>query len=220
VLGRRAAGRSRVRGIAGHGAILTATVITSLVRPRREHRGSAVARHRAPTPLARCRRRPYDRSTTRFSSATLPRLPRAADTTRCTGKRPRYGTCPGSTTSGRPSRDHQTYSSAQGLTFYRDEIATLGPADHPGDARTAPQRPARTMSQQGVHRAPGDRTGADHPEFGQERDHRMERRVADGEDGRPATGTSPPPIPNLVVAHLTPGWPQPDRVRFNPWGAR
>jgi hypothetical protein len=112
-------------------------------------------------------------------------------------------------------RDHQTYSSAQGLTFYRDEIATLGLA--PTLVMLDPPRHGqlRTLVSKGFTARRVTDLEQLIREFASGRITELERRVADGEQVDLHRDFSAA-IPNFVVAHLL-GVPQADRVRFNPW---
>ena len=112
-------------------------------------------------------------------------------------------------------RDHERYSSAQGLTFYPDEIATLGLA--PTLVMLDPPRHNQLRGL--VSKAFTARRVTDLEqlirEFARERIAELERRVVDDEPVDLHRDFSAA-IPNFVVAHLL-GVPQPDRVRFNPW---
>ncbi|GGV12690.1 cytochrome P450 [Actinomadura cremea] len=113
------------------------------------------------------------------------------------------------------TRDAQTFSSAQGLTFYPDEIGTLGLAptivmlDPP--RHTALRRlvghgftPRRTAALEGTLR-----------EFVRARIADMERAAADGETPDLHRDFSSP-LPTFALAHLL-GVPEADRARFDPW---
>ena len=112
-------------------------------------------------------------------------------------------------------RDHERYSSAQGLTFYPDEIATLGLA--PTLVMLDPPRHNQLRGL--VSKAFTARRVTDLEqlirEFARERIAELERRVVDDEPVDLHRDFSAA-IPNFVVAHLL-GVPQADRVRFNPW---
>lgn len=113
------------------------------------------------------------------------------------------------------TRDPGTFSSAQGLTFYPDEIGTLGLAptivmlDPP--RHTALRRlvahgftPRRTAALEGTLR-----------EFVRARIADMERKAADGETPDLHRDFSSP-LPTFALAHLL-GVPEADRARFDPW---
>ncbi|MFC9972464.1 cytochrome P450 [Spirillospora sp. NPDC127200] len=112
-------------------------------------------------------------------------------------------------------RDTATFSSAQGLTFYPDEIGTLGLAptmvmlDPP--RHTALRRlvshgftPRRVAALEDMLRA-----------FVRGRIAVMERKAADGEPVDLHTDFSSP-LPTFALAHLL-GVPEADRARFDPW---
>ncbi|MEV5830318.1 cytochrome P450 [Spirillospora sp. NPDC052242] len=113
------------------------------------------------------------------------------------------------------TRDPRTFSSAQGLTFYPDEIGTLGLAptivmlDPP--RHTALRRlvahgftPRRTAALEGTLR-----------EFVRARIADMERKAADGATPDLHRDFSSP-LPTFALAHLL-GVPEADRARFDPW---
>jgi cytochrome P450 len=113
------------------------------------------------------------------------------------------------------TRDAETFSSAQGLTFYPDEIGTLGLA--PTIVMLDPPRhtvlrrlvshgftPRRIAALEDMLRA-----------FVRENIARMERKAADG--GTPDLhGDFSAPLPTFALAHLL-GVPEADRARFTPW---
>ncbi|WP_067489906.1 cytochrome P450 [Actinomadura hibisca] len=112
-------------------------------------------------------------------------------------------------------RDTATFSSAQGLTFYPDEIGTLGLAptmvmlDPP--RHTALRRlishgftPRRIAALEGMLR-----------EFVRGRIALMERKAADNEPVDLHRDFSSP-LPTFALAHLL-GVPEADRARFDPW---
>lgn len=113
------------------------------------------------------------------------------------------------------TRDAGTFSSAQGLTFYPDEIGTLGLA--PTIVMLDPPRhtvlrrlvshgftPRRIAALEDMLRA-----------FVRENIARMERKAADG--GTPDLhGDFSAPLPTFALAHLL-GVPEADRARFTPW---
>jgi cytochrome P450 len=113
------------------------------------------------------------------------------------------------------TRDAETFSSAQGLTFYPDEIGTLGLAptivmlDPP--RHTALRRlishgftPRRTAALEDLLR-----------DFVRSRITLMERRAANGETPDLHRDFSSP-LPTFALAHLL-GVPESDRARFDPW---
>lgn len=113
------------------------------------------------------------------------------------------------------TRDPGTFSSARGLTFYPDEIGTLGLAptivmlDPP--RHTALRRlishgftPRRVAAMEGLLRG-----------FVRSRIAVMERKAADG--GIPDLHRDfSSPLPTYALAHLL-GVPEADRARFDPW---
>jgi cytochrome P450 family 130 len=113
------------------------------------------------------------------------------------------------------TRDAETFSSAQGLTFYPDEIGTLGLA--PTIVMLDPPRhtvlrrlvshgftPRRIAALEGMLRG-----------FVRENIARMERTAADG--GVPDLHRDfSAPLPTFALAHLL-GVPEADRARFTPW---
>ncbi|MFB4312433.1 cytochrome P450 [Actinomadura sp. GTD37] len=113
------------------------------------------------------------------------------------------------------TRDAATFSSAQGLTFYPDEIGTLGLA--PTIVMLDPPRhtvlrrlvshgftPRRVAALEGLLR-----------EFVRSRIALMERKAADGETPDLHRDFSSP-LPTFALAHLL-GVPEADRARFDPW---
>ncbi|MFG2085376.1 MULTISPECIES: cytochrome P450 [unclassified Spirillospora] len=113
------------------------------------------------------------------------------------------------------TRDAGTFSSAQGLTFYRDEIGTLGLA--PTIVMLDPPRhtvlrrlishgftPRRTAALEDLLR-----------EFVRSRIRLMEEMTADGETPDLHRNFSSP-LPTFALAHLL-GVPEADRARFDPW---
>lgn len=114
-------------------------------------------------------------------------------------------------------RDAAAFSSAQGLTFFPDEIGTLGLA--PTMVMLDPPRhtvlrklishgftPRRTAALEGLLR-----------EFVRGRIALMERKAADGEPVDLHRDFSSP-LPTFALAHLL-GVPEADRARFDPWVA-
>ncbi|TDE17002.1 cytochrome P450 [Actinomadura sp. 6K520] len=113
------------------------------------------------------------------------------------------------------TRDAATFSSAQGLTFYPDEIGTLGLA--PTIVMLDPPRhtvlrrligrgftPRRTAALEDLLR-----------DFVRSRIALMEDRAADG--GTPDLHRDlSSPLPTFALAHLL-GVPEADRARFDPW---
>lgn len=115
------------------------------------------------------------------------------------------------------AREPQTFSSAQGLTFYPDEIGTLGLA--PTIVMLDPPRhtvlrrlissgftPKRTTAMEALVR-----------EFVRQRLDVIERMAADGEPVDLHRDFSSP-IPTFVLAELL-GVPEADRTKFDPWVA-
>ncbi|MEU6751113.1 cytochrome P450 [Spirillospora sp. NPDC046719] len=113
------------------------------------------------------------------------------------------------------TRDAGTFSSAQGLTFYPDEIGTLGLA--PTIVMLDPPRhtvlrrlvshgftPRRIAALEDMLRA-----------FVRENIARMEEKAADGETPD-LHGDFSAPLPTFALAHLL-GVPEADRARFTPW---
>ncbi|MEU8121863.1 cytochrome P450 [Spirillospora sp. NPDC049024] len=113
------------------------------------------------------------------------------------------------------TRDAATFSSAQGLTFYPDEIGTLGLA--PTIVMLDPPRhtvlrrlvshgftPRRTAELESLLR-----------DFVRSRIALMERKAADGETPDLHRDFSSP-LPTFALAHLL-GVPEADRARFDPW---
>lgn len=113
------------------------------------------------------------------------------------------------------TRDASTFSSAQGLTFYPDEIGTLGLA--PTIVMLDPPRhtvlrrlishgftPRRIAAMEDLIR-----------KFVRERIALMERKAADGETPDLHRDFSSP-LPTFALAHLL-GVPEADRSRFDPW---
>ncbi|WP_051467937.1 cytochrome P450 [Actinomadura oligospora] len=112
-------------------------------------------------------------------------------------------------------RDHETFSSARGLTFYEDEIGKLGLA--PTMVMLDPPRhtvlrrlishgftPRRTAAMEDTLRA-----------FVRARLAEMRRREADGETVDLHRDFSSP-LPTFALAELL-GVPETDRARFGPW---
>ncbi|NUS43250.1 MAG: cytochrome P450 [Mycobacteriaceae bacterium] len=113
------------------------------------------------------------------------------------------------------ARDPATFSSAHGLTFYPDEIATLGLA--PTIVMLDPPRHT-ALRRRISHGFTPKRIVAMEPlirEFVRGRVDAIERRVADGEPVDLHRDFSSP-IPTFVLAHLL-GVPPADRAKFDPW---
>jgi cytochrome P450 len=112
-------------------------------------------------------------------------------------------------------RDGGSFSSAQGLTFYPDEIGTLGLA--PTLVMLDPPRHGQLRALVSKGFTAGRVTDLEEliRQFARQRIAELERRVADHEPVDLHRDYSAA-IPNFVIAHLL-GVPQPDRVRFNPW---
>jgi hypothetical protein len=112
-------------------------------------------------------------------------------------------------------RDSGSFSSAQGLTFYPDEIGTLGLA--PTLVMLDPPRHGqlRALVSKGFTARRVTDLEELIREFARQRIAELERRVADHEPVDLHRDYSAA-IPNFVIAHLL-GVPQADRVRFNPW---
>jgi cytochrome P450 family 130 len=113
------------------------------------------------------------------------------------------------------TRDAETFSSAQGLTFHPDEIGMLGLA--PTIVMLDPPRhtvlrrlishgftPRRTAALEGLLR-----------EFVRSRIALMERKAADGETPDLHQDFASP-LPTFALAHLL-GVPEAERARFDPW---
>lgn len=113
------------------------------------------------------------------------------------------------------TRDAETFSSAQGLTFYPDEIGTLGLA--PTIVMLDPPRhtvlrrlishgftPRRIAALEDLFRG-----------FVRSRIALMERKAADGETPDLHRDFASP-LPTFALAHLL-GVPEADRARFDPW---
>ncbi|MFB4297066.1 cytochrome P450 [Actinomadura sp. NTSP31] len=113
------------------------------------------------------------------------------------------------------TRDAETFSSAQGLTFYPDEIGTLGLA--PTIVMLDP--PRHTVLRRLVSHGFTPRRIAALEEmlraFVRENIARMERKAADGEIPD-LHGDFSAPLPTFALAHLL-GVPEEDRARFTPW---
>ncbi|TDC74290.1 cytochrome P450 [Actinomadura sp. 7K507] len=113
------------------------------------------------------------------------------------------------------TRDAETFSSAQGLTFYPDEIGTLGLA--PTIVMLDP--PRHTVLRRLIsHGFTPRRTAALEDrlrEFVRSRIALLERRQADGETPDLHSDFSSP-LPTFALAHLL-GVPESDRARFDPW---
>lgn len=114
-------------------------------------------------------------------------------------------------------RDAATFSSARGLTFFRDEIGTLGLA--PTIVMLDP--PRHTQLRHLISRAFTPRRVADLEylirDFVRGRLQFMARKSADGEPIDLHLDFSSP-IPTFTLAHLL-GVPESDRARFDPWVA-
>ncbi|WP_329519703.1 cytochrome P450 [Spirillospora sp. NBC_01491] len=112
-------------------------------------------------------------------------------------------------------RDAAAFSSAEGLTFYPDEIGALGLA--PTMVMLDPPRHTALRRLVG-HGFTPRRVGALEDllrEFVRGRIAVMERTVADGEPADLHRDFSSP-LPTFALAHLL-GVPEPDRARFGPW---
>ncbi|MFI0373189.1 cytochrome P450 [Actinomadura sp. 1N219] len=113
------------------------------------------------------------------------------------------------------TRDAGTFSSAQGLTFYPDEIGTLGLA--PTIVMLDP--PRHTVLRRLVSHAFTPRRIAALEdllrEFAQSRIRLMERKAADGETPDMHRDFASP-LPTFALARLL-GVPEADRARFDPW---
>lgn len=114
-------------------------------------------------------------------------------------------------------RDPQTFSSASGLTFYPDEIGTLGLA--PTIVMLDPPRHTvlRRLISHGF--TPRRTAGMEHlvRAFVRQRLALIERLAADGAPVDLHRDFASP-IPTYVLAHLL-GVPESDRARFDPWVA-
>lgn len=117
----------------------------------------------------------------------------------------------------RAVRDHQTFSSARGLTFYPDEIGTLGLA--PTVVMLDPPRHGQLRAL--ISKGLTARRVADlEPlirRFVRDRLQDMARKAADGESVDLHRDFSSP-LPTFVLAHLL-GVPEAERARFDPWVA-
>ncbi|MBO2459072.1 cytochrome P450 [Actinomadura violacea] len=113
------------------------------------------------------------------------------------------------------TRDAGAFSSAQGLTFYPDEIGTLGLA--PTIVMLDP--PRHTVLRRLVSHGFTPRRIAALEDmlrgFVRENIGRMERKAADGEVPDLHRDFSSP-LPTFALAHLL-GVPEADRARFDPW---
>lgn len=113
------------------------------------------------------------------------------------------------------TRDADAFSSARGLTFYPDEIGTLGLA--PTIVMLDPPRHTvlRRLISHGF--TPRRIAGLEDRlrEFVRSRIRLMERRAADGETPDLHQDFSSP-LPTFALAHLL-GVPEADRARFDPW---
>ncbi|GAA5153103.1 cytochrome P450 [Pseudonocardia eucalypti] len=114
-------------------------------------------------------------------------------------------------------RDHETFSSARGLTFYPDEIGTLGLA--PTIVMLDPPRHGqlRALISKGLTaRRVADLEGLIR-RFARHRLDQMARKAADCEPVDLHRDFSSP-LPTFVLAHLL-GVPEAERARFDPWVA-
>ncbi|TYL45621.1 cytochrome P450 [Nocardioides sp. BGMRC 2183] len=110
-------------------------------------------------------------------------------------------------------RDHERFSSAQGLTTARDELARIGLADNPPMVMTDP--PTHTAFRRLVSRGFTPRqVEAVEPAVRAFVIERLERLIAAG--GGDIVATLFKPLPSMVVAHYL-GVPETDRERFDGW---
>ena len=110
-------------------------------------------------------------------------------------------------------RDHETFSSAQGLTTTYDELASIGLADNPPMVMTDP--PSHTEFRRLVSRGFTPRqVESVEPAVRAFVVERLERLVAAG--GGDIVTELFKPLPSMVVAHYL-GVPEEDRARFDGW---
>lgn len=111
------------------------------------------------------------------------------------------------------ARDHQTFSSAQGLTVNYGELELLGLADNPPMVMQDP--PAHTEFRKLVSRGFTPRqVESVEPKVRQYVRERVERLRANG--GGDVVAELFKPLPSMVVAHYL-GVPEADRDRFDGW---
>jgi cytochrome P450 len=110
-------------------------------------------------------------------------------------------------------RDHETYSSAQGLTTEYDELERIGLADNPPMVMTDP--PSHTEFRRLVSRGFTPRqVEAVEPAVRAFVVERLDRLVSAG--GGDIVAELFKPLPSMVVAHYL-GVPEEDRARFDGW---
>nr|WP_199742864.1 cytochrome P450 [Nocardia stercoris] len=110
-------------------------------------------------------------------------------------------------------RDHETFSSANGLTIRYDELEAAGLADNPPMVMQDP--PQHTAFRRSVSRGFTPRQVADvEPEVRRFVVERIERLRAEG--GGDIVTQLFKPLPTMVVAHYL-GVPESDRDRFDVW---
>jgi cytochrome P450 len=110
-------------------------------------------------------------------------------------------------------RDHETFSSAQGLTTQYDELARIGLADNPPMVMTDP--PVHTEFRRLVSRGFTPRqVESVEPVVRSFVTERLERLRAQG--GGDIVAELFKPLPSMVVAHYL-GVPEEDRARFDGW---
>ena len=142
---------------------------------------------------------------------------RCATTTRCTTSSPRTSPtttttcCPGTPTSATAARDHETFSSAQGLTVNYGELELIGLHDNPPMVMQDP--PVHTEFRKLVSRGFTPRqVEAVEPKVREFVVERIERIRANG--GGDIVAELFKPLPSMVVAHylgVPGGGPQPVR---------
>src|SRR5688572_29043341 len=111
------------------------------------------------------------------------------------------------------AHDHETFSSAQGLTTEHDELARIGLADNPPMVMTDP--PIHTEFRRLVSRGFTPRqVESVEPTVRAFVVDRIDRLLADG--GGDIVAELFKPLPSMVVAHYL-GVPGQDRARFDAW---
>ena len=145
---------------------------------------------------------------------------RCATTTRCTTSSPTTAPtttttcCPGTPTSSTAARDHETFSSAQGLTVNYGELEMIGLADNPPMVMQDP--PVHTEFRKLVSRG-----------FTPRQVEAVEPEGAASSSSSASSGSAPTaagdivaelfkPLPSMVVAHYL-GVPEEDRSKFDGW---
>ena len=171
--------------------------------------------------MSRCRPRSSIRWTRPSSPTPTRATPGCATTTRSTTTRPTTGHRP----SGRSRRfEHvwdavrrpEVFSSASGLTFFRDEIGQLGLPPTIVMLDPPVQTRLRALIGRALHAPARDSARGRHPGVRPEPDRRHDAGAP--RTGRPwtCTRTTPRAVPTWVLAELF-GLPESDRERFGPW---